>query len=1126
MKTELAQEQAAVVYAEPGDLFVAAGAGSGKTHVLVSRFVAAVLGEAPLDEHRVDEILAITFTDKAAGELAERVRATLLRAGRPKAARAVDEAWVSTIHGMCSRMLRRHAFEIGLDPRFAVCTNVQSAVLMQGAFEDAARGLFAESPMVETLVLDFGASAVSRAVIQAHGEQRSMGRTPSDVVLCEPPTPRTLEELAGEFDSFASTFSGFPETATTKQSAVVARGVAESLRALRSADVPADAARLLLGTIGGAKFPKRGSAEVKEVSEQGAERLACLVGVLTHVVCAPYERAFAGLLERFGERYAAMKDAQGLLDFEDLQIMTARLLEEHPGVAAGYRAAFRHVMIDEFQDTNALQMRIAQSLSDHDLLTVGDDKQSIYRFRHADVSVFKRLESDAPHVRRLRANYRSHADVLNAVNGLFGSQALFGDDFTRLDPRRDESKAMEWVAEEPRARMIVVDNRELSGADVKKDAEARVLAGHLAMLRRERGVRQGDMVVLVRAMQNRAERIERALRDEGFDVYVASGGTLFSRPEVEDVLALLRVIDNPRDDSALVQVFAGRLTGLSDEALHALSNLPARRVWDSVSAGSVTCDLSAVDAALLERTVTTIGALREERGRHSIARLIHDGCERLDYDLALFASGPDGPRAWANVLKVARLAGEFELGSAGDLGAFLDYMEAYREVSPETQAALASENVDAVRVMSIHAAKGLEFPVVVVADLGSRPPTDSAAVLLGRGTDHRLAMKLPAAASPDAKTHETTAYSELRDAETAADDAERRRLLYVACTRAREALILLGSTDPTKEAKDATGLDRLRLAAGLGEPLVGPERVIALGNGSSITLSVVEAEPAEDSVCDSIGDIEYDPEAFMHRVQPLAPVETRPRSISYTGLAVYEACPYKFYASRIARLRAPEIVRPGADPLRFGSAVHALLQVSASGMPSAQRLDSVARANGLDAAGEARLEEAVRAFLRSDVAREAMGGNRVVRECSVSLPLGTTMLTGSIDLISWRGTEAIVVDYKTGSSELTAEDARERYRAQAECYALATLRGGATSVQVRFIEVERDCREIRYEFSPGDAERIEGDILGTLENMERGVFPHLAEYAKGVCGDCPALGGLCPINPLRGAFAGADHTPR
>ena len=1124
MKKELTQEQAAVVYAEPGDLFVAAGAGSGKTHVLVSRFVAAVLGEGSLDAHGVDELLAITFTEKAAGELAERVRATLVRAGRPGEARAVDQAWVSTIHGMCSRILRRHAFEIGLDPRFGVCTNVQSAVLMQEAFEDAARELFAAPSGVEALVLDFGATAVSRAVTDAHGQLRSMGRSASDVALCGTPTVRTLREFAENLEGIADACAALPVTKTTTRNAGIARRVATALRALTASEPLTDSARTLLGEAGSESLRRTGSAEVKELAEEGNEQLEILAGVLTQIVCAPYEAAFKDLLERFAGRYAAVKDALGLLDFEDLQRMTVRLLEGFPDVAAGYRAAFRHVMIDEFQDTNALQMRIASLLADGDLLTVGDDKQSIYRFRHADVSVFKQLESEVPNVLRLRANYRSHADVLNAVNTLFGANAFFGDDLNRLDPVRDEQDAMPWPADEPRVRMMVVDGRNLRG-DSKKDAEARAIARHLAMLRRDKGIRQGDMAVLVRAMQNRAERLERALRDEGFDVYVASGGTFFARPEVEDVLALLRVIDNPRDDGALMQVLAGRLTGMSDEALHALSCLPAKRIWDSISCELPGCGLGDVDAALLTRTVATIVDLREERGRQSVARLIHSGCERLDYDLALFASGPDGPRAWANVLKVARMAGEFERGSSGDLGGFLDYMAAYANTSPETQAALASEDVDAVRIMSIHAAKGLEFPVVVVADLGSAPLTDSPTVLLGRRDDHRLAMKLPSAASPDDCAHETTAYSELRASETDADDAEGRRVLYVACTRAREALVLCGSADPTKVAKETTGLDRLRQAAGLGEPLEGQEGMHLLDEGSAVTLSIIEPDAPAITECGVEAELDYDPAAFEHDTRaPVAP-DTRPRSISYTGLAVYRACPYKFYASRIARLRTPEVVRTGVDPLLLGSAVHAALQF-ASTVPTPERLDAVARASRLDAAGRERLETAVKAFFGSDVAREALAGDRVNRECSLAVPLGTTMLSGSIDLVSWRGTVATVVDYKTGAGDLAPDAAQERYRTQAECYALAALKAGATAVDVRFVEVERGCRETRYSYVSGDAERIEAGITGILEKMGRGEFPHLAEFAQDPCGDCPALGGICPINPRRGASAGAGRTQR
>ncbi|MDP3631105.1 MAG: UvrD-helicase domain-containing protein [Actinomycetota bacterium] len=1124
MRPVLAPEQDAVVHAPDGDLFVAAGAGSGKTHVLVSRFVAAVLGEGPLEERRVEEILAITFTEKAAGELTERVRAALHRAGRPQEARTVEDAWVSTIHGMCSRMLRRHAFEIGLDPTFGVCTNVQAAVLVQSAFETAARELLAESKETEALILDLGAAAVCRAVVSAHNQVRSMGRSPGDISPGAEVTTSELTALSAGLASVSGTFASFPETVTTARNATLARDSVLSLEALVAEGCPADSAHALLGTVGSVSFYKRGGEEVKEAAGHGNVLREAVVGVLTQIVCAPYEVAFAGLLERFGARYANLKDAAGLLDFEDLQIKTAELFEAYPDVADAYRSAFRHVMIDEFQDTNALQMRIARSLSDGDLLTVGDDKQSIYRFRHADVSVFKHLEAGASNVRRLAANYRSHADVLGAINELFGSTALFGSDLARLAPMRDEGEAPPWPSGEPRVRMLVLDDRELVG-EARKEAEARALARHFAILRQQ-GVRQGDMAVLVRAMQNRAERIERALRDEGFDVYVASGGTFFSRPEVEDILALLRVVDNPRDDRALMQVLAGRITGLSDDALHGISSLPAKRLWDSVVDGLQGCTLGATDAALLVRTVATIKGLREARGHQSIAALIHEACERLDYDLALFASGSGGPRAWANVLKVSRLAGEFERGSAGDLGGFLDYMASYREVSPETQAALASEDVDAVRIMSVHAAKGLEFPVVAVADLGSKPRVDADMVLLGRGDDHRLAMRLPASASPDGEAHETAAYSELRAAEAAADEEEGRRVLYVACTRAREALVLCGSADPTKEAKGSCALDVLRIAAGLEGPIEDSEAVVSLGGKSSLTLSVVVAETPRSAVCEVPLEPAYDPAAFAQDTRIARPRSTRPRTISYTGLADYKACPYRFYAGKIAGLRTPEVIRPGTRPLQFGSAVHAALQCAGGAMPPLEMLEATARAYALDEDGRARLESAVRAFADSTVAREVSQADTVIRECPLFVPLGRTMLTGTIDLIAWRGAEATIVDYKTGMGELSPGEDGERFRTQAECYALAAFKAGAATVTVRFVEVERECRETRYAFTLPDLDAIERALLDTLDLMERGEFPHRAEFEAEVCGECPALGGVCPINPRRGASDGVDRKPR
>ncbi len=1124
MKMQLAPEQDAVVHAAPGDLFVAAAAGSGKTRVLVARFVAAVLGEIEIGPCSATDVLAVTFTDKAAGEIAERVRAALLAEGHDAEARRVDQAWVSTIHKMCSRILRRHAFEAGLDPRFSVATQVEAGILEQEAFEAAARTLMESDKAIERLIIDFGASRVASMVSRVHGALRSMGRSVAELRSAEEPSGRCLQEWRSEFEGLSGSYGALGSTQTTDSGARSARACADALAALDQAEDKQVVARRVAEALNDAAFHKRGSQEVKELAESAKGLVALVRAQVAQIIASPYEQALLRVIDAFDLSYEAAKAERGVLDFEDLQLKTAALLESQPDIAARYQDAFKLVMIDEFQDTNALQLRIAKALSANDLLTVGDDKQSIYRFRHADVSVFRTLAEQAPSVSVLKANYRSHRDVIGAINELFDSATFFGDDFVRLAAMREEREPYPWPEAESRVQFLLTDAQGQK-AEAKRAMEAASIAQRLAALRAG-GAPQGDMVVLLRAMQGRAELVEAALVAEGFDVYVASGGTYFDRAEVDEVIALLSVIDNPRNDEALMKVLAGRMVALQELTMYRLATMDGPTcLWDALMR-SEGLDASAHELVAVSRVIATIQTLRRSRGKRGIAELIHEACELLDYDLVLFASGPSGPRAWANVLKLGRLAEEYEQRSSGDLGGFLKHVALHRDLSPEKQATLTGEGIDAVRIMSVHAAKGLEFPVVVVGNLASGGDGGCGEALVGRGQEPLLAVKVPRTLFADGTSIESAAFTELKEIDASEELAEADRLLYVACTRARECLILSASVDVSKQSEGRCDIDRLRRAAQIAGPAaeLAPEVRIGADNSVAVHISTVPL-PA---VLECAPSAEVEPGLLPEQVTAPAPAmpSCQPRSVSYTGLSVYAECAYKFYATRIARLKTPS-VPDTAGPLGFGSAVHAALQLSVSGSaPDQNRLVCIARANGLGEEQLGRLQAVVADYLSSETARAVAAADRIHAECPFAVPLGDTLLQGSIDMLAWTGNDATVIDYKTGSGELSAEEAAARYHSQAECYALAVLRAGAKRVTVRFVEIERGCRETRFEFGPGDADRIEEGLTRVVSAIADGSFAPLAEYTARVCDDCPALGGTCPINPRRGAAVGAVRKQR
>ncbi|MDO8963034.1 MAG: 3'-5' exonuclease, partial [Coriobacteriia bacterium] len=776
---------------------------------------------------------------------------------------------------------------------------------------------------------------------------------------------------------------------------------------------------------------------------------------------------------------------------------------------------FRLVMVDEFQDTNEVQTALADLLSSDDLCTVGDERQSIYGFRYADVDVYRRhtesMLATGAGTAKLSANFRSHGDVLAFVNTVFSSPDLFGETFLRLEHGRDEAAAPVLLPpDEPRVGLVLVNRTGRAGRQARS-VEADAVARRLRELV-DAGVPQGGIVMLLRAMTH-VDEYAAALRRHGLDYTVVAGGSFFGRSEVEAIRALLRVATNPLDDEALAAVLASGLAGLSDDGLLRLRRAAGRTpLWHSLDGAG----LDEHDSAVAARVRRAVEAARAREGRRGIAEIIHRACEELDYDLYLLGLGPEGRHAYANVLKLARLAEEFE--RAGDTGTrhFLEHLalkERFRD--REAPASVIDERLDAVRIMTVHAAKGLEFPVVAVPELGRDLTGDKSALLLEKdGGRARIALSLPDEGSgTDAAERRSIWASDARDRARERDAEEETRLFYVACTRAREYLLLSGTGN---------------LGRGCGERplgwLLSALRAAALEGGTidvgGAALSVVRIEedeplapPEPARECPRASGEE--PVQEPHATPPPLPGASAPPTVSYSAMRLYRACPLRYFAQNVVRVGAVS-ARGEDDPLRFGDAVHAALRlVGPTGEPpDEERVAAIGRYWGLTTDGQARLESAVQGLLRSDACRDAHAGGPPAREVPFAVPLEGATLVGNLDLLSRDGATALVVDYKTGTDAL-GPDSVDGHRAQADCYALAALAGGAESVEVRFVGVETDAggrpREVSFAYTARDAAALREALSDQARALESGPFEPIASYKPGVCDDCPIARGVCPV---------------
>ena len=901
-------EQRAAVDAR-GEVFVSAGAGTGKTTVLVERFVRAVCEEG-LD---VESVLVITYTRKAAGELRSRIRAALHARGRADLARRLDGAWISTIHGFCSRLLRTHPFAVGVDPRFRELDDEHGMVIRGEAFERALAAFCATREAERLrLLATYGAQGLRRKLTAVYETLRSAGRELT-LELSEPvDIAERLAELHEEARLLATDGDCSDKQAAAAQAAL-ALSTTNPERLLDLASLRAS----------GDRAASYESAR-KRLEQAAFDELALRDKDLLQE-----------LLDLFAAEYAAAKQRESALDFEDLQLLTRDLLRDDERVREQEQLRFRALMVDEFQDTNRLQCELIDQLSggplERDLFFVGDEFQSIYGFRHADVAVFRERREAAAQRLPLARNYRSRPEVLAAVNHLFLEE--FGDGY---QPLAASGEFTDPVFGHP-VELHVTDKRDFKDAPIAwRDGEAKAIARRVRELV-DAGVATAGEIVLLFAAGTDAERYEAALRAEGLPTYRATGRGYFGQQQVVDLLAYLRLLHNRYDDEALVTVLASPFVGVSNDGLvHVRRHAGKRPLFTGIER-SLPEHFSEDDERLVRAFKQRYERLVAASARTSLERLCEEIVSAHDYDLAVLAQW-DGKRRYANLRKLMRLARSYESLRGPDVEGFVKFIRDQEAVgAAQLEAVSEEEGADAVRLLTIHAAKGLEFKVVIVADAGrdtGGPP--SADEIIVR-PDGRFGFRVVDPKS--GKKRPVLDYEAVREAEREDERAERLRLYYVAMTRAIDRLIVSGAIDPEKTRDLDTPIGWVLSRLGIDEPSDGE-----LERGDArFVVRVHGYEP--DRPAEPVGsgegqltlfaELPSTPTPRGYRLPELPPLPPAPlhkvRRLSYSALALFERCSYRYYAERVAGLREERGSLPGGEgglrATEIGDAAHRLLEL-------------------------------------------------------------------------------------------------------------------------------------------------------------------------------------------------------
>ncbi len=878
------------------NLIVTAGAGSGKTRVLVERYLRLLTTDALQDDAAafaaVASILAITFTEKAAREMRERVRQAVEQRAQeaPRAERptwearrsAIEVARIGTIHSFCATLLRSHPAETGLDPHFRVLDEVEALLLLAESV-DAALAVAVQSARGDDP--DVARQTSDLALLLAEFGREELRVILTDMVRGGAEVRAALTHMPATVDALQALWQTW--LITTRANVLVAlighlRSCAARVELDRLAAIASD--QDLIGkqvravhnwlahlpvvdrTDGASENPNYISipdfTPIQAIKLNGgskknwptAEDLVAAKAALDMVRAVYKDNKDKNLLEltldaELEQRaaqvtlslrtlymqtvacYTQRKEQIDALDYDDLEQRARALLEQHPQVCARWQAELRAVLVDEFQDTNDEQRAIIYALTGMHhpspaadnrssaacapptLFVVGDGKQSIYRFRGADVSVFRRVASDivarGGQAVALDTSFRSHAMLLTWINRVTAQV------FARPQPLRAYEIPFEALhAHRPAPPHpccvelhLVTDS---TSAEASRETEAQALAERIqvlvqgtegALVHGPQGWRipeYGDFALLFQA-STVFDHYEQALRAVGIPYLTTAGRGYYGRKEVLDLIHLLRVLDDPTDELALVGVLRSPLFALDDATILRLRFAHPHSLWAALM--QTAAEMPKAAYAPLDFARTTLRDLHDLRGRVTVVELLRAALAQTGY-LATISGLPDGERRRVNVEKLLEAARR--VGSGG-LGVFRVYLDSLLQAeSREGEAPL--EATGSVQLMTVHRSKGLEFPIVVLPDLGRKPPPQKAPWLARR--PYGLALQLR---DTTGEKVPTVAYHLALAEERRMEQAERERLLYVALTRARDYLLLSG---PAPQPSGEDWLSRLMSAAG------------------------------------------------------------------------------------------------------------------------------------------------------------------------------------------------------------------------------------------------------------------------------------------------------------------------
>lgn len=1049
--TEFTAQQQAAIETIDKNVAVSAGAGSGKTRVLVERFM-YILAQGLYNKQKyVDagEIVAITFTRKAAGEMKERIRKAMAQKLELDVSgywhnqlQALERAQIATIHSLCSRILRENPVEAQLDPGFTMAEEFEGDEFIEQYLQGFLRQeLTKDNAAVKKLLEVYGVSGFSNMLSALLPKLQELLAV--DLAL---PYAESAKALAKEKESFRQLVEELVSkreeytSAKTKGREKLENLAAAEKQILEQLEQEPPTAQLYMEVMD--RISLRGAG--KEAHAEAKAIAAMLELRSADKLALELLPAWKKILVELDTYIMQKKQELDFLTFDDLENLAVELLLQNEQVRHKYQNKFRYIMVDEFQDTNDRQRQLiyllcgdsAEVLGGKKLFIVGDPKQSIYRFRGADVSVFARVrreikESGGEYL-TMSKNFRSVDKVLATCNEAF--KKLLGEDKTKdvFFEALDFNKESELLPTLMRVEYCKEDK------SIKRVLEAEAVAEKIKALHSE-GMAFKDMAILLRAMTH-CDILTEALQRHQLPYVVVDGRGFYKRQEVLDILNLLAAINNKYRNLELAGALRSPLFGIKDTVLTELFiNLPKRGslIDELTQFMEKEYSFAKTDVMALERAAGIIGRLRSCAALNGLPELWRCLWQELSLDIGL-SMQEHGANKLANVKKLGRLALEYSKNKQATLGDWLEYVDKLRAAEVrETAANLNGEN--AVQIMTIHKSKGLEFKTVFLPMLDggkSQSDRDSIKFISEVGLGIKVLL-------PDDTLADTSILQKAKEMDKELENAERVRQLYVAMTRAEENLIMSGVVEQGKEIGKADADKSLHERNWLDQL----QQIFA--ESSAVELEAVDMTgglpvPVQK---ESVDDDGYMPEEGQEaELEPLPLYKNSGRRrFNASALQTYLYCQRQYYYQQLLGL--PELehsegcIGGGVPAYVTGLIVHKALELYRGDAHAAFATAVREEAPGTEADYAYELfTKYIESELYSSLPRERR------RELQFSCPMDgcqgdeCLLLSGVIDCLGVEADGALsLVDYKTGTPP-AAGDTNLGYAYQLAIYKAAAER--------------------------------------------------------------------------------------